>query len=203
MISAHKHDLVLYVPMHRHIQEEYPGLFIFLKYFKKLALKVTDLPMLFSHIFHGSLILLHLPHLAGHLPTPLKYSSFPFVLFPCASFPLKAFYSSLVGLSLVPWPWVTLILVTRYIYLTVSSQVCIWARECLSFWAWATIFDMYFPVCVQDLLWGFLCECNCPHEWQVCGGQSTAAGLSSHEARVITENTRGTRTVTRAACSPS
>lgn len=122
MISAHKHDLVLYVPMHRHIQEEYPGLFIFLKYFKKLALKVTDLPMLFSHIFHGSLILLHLPHLAGHLPTPLKYSSFPFVLFPCASFPLKAFYSSLVGLSLVPWPWVTLILVTRYIYLTVSSQ---------------------------------------------------------------------------------
>lgn len=78
--------------------------------------------MSFSHIFHGSLILLHLPHLAGHLPTPLKYSSFPFVLFHYASFPLKAFYGSLVGLSLVPWPWVPLILVTRYIYLTVSSQ---------------------------------------------------------------------------------
>lgn len=77
--------------------------------------------MLFSHGFHGSLILLRLPHLAGYLPTLLKYSSSRFVLVSCTSFPLKPFYCRPMGLSLVAWPLATLIS-TRYTHLTVSSQ---------------------------------------------------------------------------------
>lgn len=125
----------------------------------------------------------------------------PFVLFSCSSFLLKPFYGSLMGLSLVPWPLVTLIS-TRYTYLTISSQG-LHMRENVGLSEPKLPSLICISLCTQDLLCGFLCECSCPHAWQVCGGQSTATGLSSHEAHVIIETTRETQTVTHAACFPS